>query len=70
MDRRKLSKVKIVFIVIFLHLRYDGKIPPTSEVDSGKEMLSTTQMHTSSTLIYEKAHFDKSISFSYNSNYF
>jgi hypothetical protein len=33
-------------------------------MDEQKEMLSATQMHTSSILIYEEVHFDSHISFS------
>lgn len=34
------------------------KMPRSSHMDQQKEMLSTTQMHSSSILIYEEVHFD------------
>lgn len=40
----------------------------SSYMDEQKEMLSTTQMHTSSILIYEEDHFDRYISFSSSFN--
>ncbi len=44
------------------------KMPRSSYMDEQKEMLSTTQMHTSSILIYEEVHFDSYISFSSSFN--
>ena len=43
-------------------------MPRSSYMDEQKEMLSTTQMHTSSILIYEEVHSDSYISFSSSLN--